>query len=139
MKIAESFPNGWKTMWEKEKLLLRAISSFPTLFLKDLYCRHVKNQGLFGQGLKNMFIIHFAYELSVLSVWPRLKFCYLVKRQPFYFLCPCIDRSGTFSFRPVFWCVCIFVCLYAKIKTSILAINFDTENTYIVLPYIKNI
>ena len=112
---------------------------FSHVVFKRLVLQTRKNQGLFGQGLKNMFIIHFAYEISVLSVWPRLKFCYLVKRQPFYFLWPCIDRSGTFSFRPVCWCVCIFVCLYAKIKTSILAINFDTENTYIVLPYIKNI
>ena len=25
---------------------------FPTVFSKDLYCRHVKKQGLFGRGLK---------------------------------------------------------------------------------------
>ena len=31
---------------------LRAISPFSTVFSKDLNCRHVKNQGLFGKGLK---------------------------------------------------------------------------------------
>ena len=30
---------------------LRAIPPFPAVFSKDLYCRHVKNQGLFGKGL----------------------------------------------------------------------------------------
>ena len=30
---------------------LRAISPFHTVLLKDFYCRHIKNQGLFGKGL----------------------------------------------------------------------------------------
>ena len=34
---------------------LRAISPFPTVFSKDLYCRHVKIQGLFGKGLNSLY------------------------------------------------------------------------------------
>ena len=49
MKIAESSSNGWKTLWEKEKLL-RAISPFPAMFSKDLYSRHVKTSACFGKG-----------------------------------------------------------------------------------------
>ena len=30
----------------------RAISPFPAVFSKDLYCRHIKNQVSFGKGLK---------------------------------------------------------------------------------------
>ena len=33
--------------------LLRAISPFLAVLSKELYCRHVKNQGLFGNGLNN--------------------------------------------------------------------------------------
>ena len=29
---------------------LRAISPFPTVFSKDLYCRHVKTRAFFGKG-----------------------------------------------------------------------------------------
>ena len=29
------------------------ISLFPTVFSKDLYCRHVKTRPLFGKGLNN--------------------------------------------------------------------------------------
>ena len=45
--------NGRKfSEWEENT----AISPFPTVFSKDLYCRHVKTRvclGLFGKGLKN--------------------------------------------------------------------------------------
>ena len=44
MKMAESSPKGWKTLLEKEKFSLRAISSFPTVFSKGLYCRHQKTK-----------------------------------------------------------------------------------------------
>ena len=38
------------TVGEKEKLLVTRISPFPTLFSKDLYCRHVKNRACWGKG-----------------------------------------------------------------------------------------
>ena len=37
------------TVGKREKL--QAISPFHTVFSKDLYLRHKKNQGLFGKGL----------------------------------------------------------------------------------------
>ena len=33
--------------------LLGAISSFPTVFSKDLYCRHVKTRACLGKGYYN--------------------------------------------------------------------------------------
>ena len=51
MKMAENSPNG-----QKEKLLIvHKFSPFPTCF-QELYYRHMKNQGLFGKGLKRLFI-----------------------------------------------------------------------------------
>ena len=40
-----------KKHWEKEKLLVKAISPFPTVFFKRLLMQTCKNQGLFGKGL----------------------------------------------------------------------------------------
>ena len=55
MKMKESSPNGSKTLWENEKLLvLQAISHFPTV-LKRLVLQTRKNQGLFGKGLTCVF------------------------------------------------------------------------------------
>ena len=53
MKLVESSPNGKKTMWEKEKLLVTSDFSFS----HNVFKRHVlqtrKNQGLFGKGLND--------------------------------------------------------------------------------------
>ena len=51
MKMAESSPNGRKDCGKRRNCSLRAISSFPIVFSKDLYFRHVKKQSLFGKGL----------------------------------------------------------------------------------------
>ena len=48
--MAESYQTGQKTLWIKEKLLLRAISPFSTLFLKDLYGKHEKTRDCLGKG-----------------------------------------------------------------------------------------
>ena len=47
MKIAESLSKEKKTLWEKEKLLLRAISPFPTGFQRTCTAA----TGLFGKRL----------------------------------------------------------------------------------------
>ena len=45
----------------------RAISPFPTMFSKDLYCRHIKNQGLFGKGLRAVnFLYSYCFFWTVL-------------------------------------------------------------------------
>ena len=41
-----------KHLRNRRNCSLRAISPFPEVFSKDLYCRHVKNQGLFEKGLR---------------------------------------------------------------------------------------
>ena len=52
MKMEESFQKGRKHCgnWEKEKLLVNSNFSFPTVFSKDLYCRHVKTRVCLGKG-----------------------------------------------------------------------------------------
>ena len=50
--MEESSPNGLKTLWEKEKLLVKAISPLPIVFSKELYCRHVKSRACLGSGKK---------------------------------------------------------------------------------------
>ena len=51
IKVAESSPTGEKTLWEKgENVSLGAISPFPTVFPKDLHCRHVKTRACLGMG-----------------------------------------------------------------------------------------
>ena len=45
MNMAESSPKGYrKHCGKRRNCSLRAISPFPTVFSKDLYCRHVKTR-----------------------------------------------------------------------------------------------
>ena len=53
MKMAESYPNGKKTLWEKEKLLVTSNFSFSHSIFKRLKLQTRKNQGLFGKRLSN--------------------------------------------------------------------------------------
>ena len=52
MKMEESPPNGLKTPWEKEKLLIISNFSFSHSVLKRLVLQTYKHQGLFGKVLK---------------------------------------------------------------------------------------
>ena len=49
--MSESSPNRWKTLWEKEKLLLTSNFSFSHGVFKRLLLQTRKNQGLFGKEL----------------------------------------------------------------------------------------
>ena len=51
MNMAESYLNGQKTLWEKEKLLVTSNFSFSHSVFKRLVLQTRKNQGLFGKGL----------------------------------------------------------------------------------------
>ena len=42
--MAESTPKGIKHCGKRRNCLLQAISPFPTVFSKDLYCRQVKTR-----------------------------------------------------------------------------------------------
>ena len=54
--MAESSPNRWKTLWEKEKLLVMSNFSFSCSVFKLLLLQTCKNQGLFGKGLNNKIL-----------------------------------------------------------------------------------
>ena len=49
--MVESSPNGKKTLWKKEKLLVLSNFSFFHSVFKGLVLQTCKNQGLFGKGL----------------------------------------------------------------------------------------
>ena len=51
MKMAESSHKGYKTLREKEKLLIMSNFSFSHSVFKKLVLQTRKNQGLFGKGL----------------------------------------------------------------------------------------
>ena len=55
MKIAESSSVGYKTLWEKEKLLVTSNFSFSYCVFKGHAMQTGKNQGLFGRGLRESF------------------------------------------------------------------------------------
>ena len=46
---------GRKQCGKRRNCSLRVISPFPTLFSKDLYCRHVKTRACLGKGWKPGF------------------------------------------------------------------------------------
>ena len=47
-------PNGYKTLWETEKLLATSNSSFSHSVFKRLVQQSGKTQGLFGKGLRQV-------------------------------------------------------------------------------------
>ena len=49
--MAESSPEKWKTLWEKEKLLITSNFSFSHCVFKRLALQTKKNKDLFGKGL----------------------------------------------------------------------------------------
>ena len=51
MNMLETSPNGQKTLWEKEKLLITSNFSFSHSVFKRLVLQTRENQGLFGKGL----------------------------------------------------------------------------------------
>ena len=55
MKMAESSHKGYKTLREKEKLLIMSNFSFSHSVFKRLVLQTRKNQGLFGKGLSHIY------------------------------------------------------------------------------------
>ena len=54
MQMAESYQNGYKTMWEKEKLFVTNNFSFSRSVFKRVVLQTRKNKGLFGKGLTTL-------------------------------------------------------------------------------------
>ena len=87
--MAESYPNGLKTLREKEKLLVMSNFSFSHSGFKRHVLQIRKNQGLFGKGIvqsHNNFMYHILqelnlYSLPVFSTFPQNVF-YLINPFP---------------------------------------------------------
>ena len=79
MKMAESSPTRYKTLWEKEKLLVTSNFPFSNSVFKWLVLQPRKNQGLFGKGLKkNSTIWITIYRLPENAVGIVEYFCLLL-------------------------------------------------------------
>ena len=65
--MAESSPNGQKTLWEKEKLLVLSNFSFSYTVFKLPVLQTRKNRGLFGKGLRDEKKILFTSIFSLKS------------------------------------------------------------------------
>ena len=51
MKVVESSPKWWITLWEKGEIAhYEQFLLFPTVFSKDLYWRHVNSRACLGKG-----------------------------------------------------------------------------------------
>ena len=72
MKMAQSFPNGKKTLSEKEKLLVTSNFSFSHSVFKILVLKTRENQGLFGKGLNNKILDQ--SKLKAFSPFPNKAF-----------------------------------------------------------------
>ena len=50
MKMEQVPQKGRKHCGKRKNCLLRAISPFPTVFSKDMHCRHVTTRACLGKG-----------------------------------------------------------------------------------------
>ena len=66
--MEEGSSNGWKTLWEKEKLLFTSNFSFSHIVFKRLVLQTRKNQGLFGKGLTGIVNCSSITELMTLAL-----------------------------------------------------------------------
>ena len=75
MKMPKSSPEGQKTLWEKEKLLVMSNFFFSLSVFKRLLQQTFKNQGLFGEGL-SVFIMNFhSIEKEAKKMRKNKKYC----------------------------------------------------------------
>ena len=79
--MKESSSNGWKTLWDKEKLLVTSIFSFSHSVFTRLVLQTHKNQGLFGKDadcIENIDeigeIAHFEQFLIFPQCFPKALF-----------------------------------------------------------------
>ena len=56
IEAAGTYLTGQKTLWEKEKFLMKNSFSFPTVFSKDLHSRHMKTRACLGNGLLRLLL-----------------------------------------------------------------------------------
>ena len=69
--MAENSPKGYKTLWEKEKLLVTSNFSFSPSVFKRLLLQTLKNQGLFGTGFCHLFRLSFTKVSQRFIMTPR--------------------------------------------------------------------
>ena len=66
--MADSSPNGWKTLWEKEKLLFRSNFSFSQIVLKRLVLQKRKKGLFLEKGYKSSLKKMVKLKVFVLEV-----------------------------------------------------------------------
>ena len=136
MRMPESFPKGYKTLWEKEKLLVTSNFSFSRSVFKRLVLQTRKNQGLFGKGLTNYHtMLHFEAPkiYSGGKVWEKEKLLvtsnFSFSHNVFYLI-----WSLFFILRALENVVCnLFQCDQSKILSSCNGLNNGWMNSVLHL------
>ena len=72
--MAERFPNGQKTLWEKDKLTLEQFVLSSQCFQKDLYCRHVKTRTCLGKETFNQMT---RFRLEQNKIYSKIDVCWM--------------------------------------------------------------
>ena len=120
--MAEKYSNGYKTLWEKGKLLVSSNFSFSHNVFKRLILQTRKNQGLFGKRLKNPTCTHKLCQLTVLILKSVLPWA--------------SSSFGLFVFWParnINFCVFIFFKLLISYNGSLDKCHTSSINTLIIV------
>ena len=72
--MTESSSKGYKTLWEKEKMLVTSNFSFSHSVFKRLLLQTYKNQGQFGKGLKLAKILSRKTFRQIPKEWTQIFF-----------------------------------------------------------------
>ena len=57
------------TVGKRRNCSLRAISPFPAVFSKGMFCRHVKTRACLGKGYDKTHVMHFCWTWDKFSNW----------------------------------------------------------------------
>ena len=74
-KMAENYPNGYKTQWEKEKLLITSKFSFSHSVFKRLVSQGRQKVSFYGNGLIfcwDVYRLYFYYSIRrglIMGIW----------------------------------------------------------------------
>ena len=103
--MAESYPKGLKTLWEKEKLLVTSNFSFSHSVLKRLVLQTRKNQGLFWERVKAI------KELQTTFMYMPVYYVYRPRYGSLFMICPTTKNlKSTFMYLQGYFVEYVWTC-----------------------------
>ena len=127
-KWQKAVQTGKKHCGKRRNCSLRAISPFPTVFSKDLYCRHLKTRACLGKGFN--FVFRMVSFCDMLTYRPtfllKAEFIYSQRSKPFFLLQKELASSFTVSngfFRAV---------SLAKMRQRLVLFRWNTGKSWLM-------